>query len=102
MADVRTAQHAGHEVVVRTSYEITVDGVPFDVHLSVGNNGRVHYHGLPTRDFGSVIDLVAKAIDRFGDEFAATDPTGPAQPDPHGGHQDHQHTSHRHDLGGEH
>lgn len=75
--DVRTARHDGHDIVVRTRYEITVDGRPFDVHLSVANNGRVHYHGLPTRDFASVIDLVTKAIDIFGEEFA-DDPAPPA------------------------
>lgn len=87
MVDVRTETYAGHEVVVRTHYEITVDGEPFGVHLSVANNGRVHYHGIPTRDFGSAIDLVKKAIDMFGDEFA----NNPAAPG-----------DHHHDHGGEH
>lgn len=92
MVDVRTARHAGHDIVVRTRYEITVDGRPFDVHMSLTNNGRVHYHGLPTRDFPSVIDLVKKAIDVFGDEF--TDDDSPAPDDGHGGHH--------HGSGGEH
>lgn len=82
--DVRTACYEGHEIVVRTRYEITVDGRPFDVHPSVGNNGRVHYHGLPTRDFASVIDLVTTAIDIFGDEFA-DDQAAPAGDRPHSG-----------------
>ncbi len=86
--DVRTACYEGHEIVVRTHYEITVDGEPFDVHLSVGNNGRVHYHGLPTRDFTSVIDLVTTAIDIFGDEFADDRAAAPGR--------------HPHDSGGEH
>ncbi len=55
---------------MRTTYEITVDSAPFDVHLTVDNGGRVHYHGLPTRDFASVIGLVEKAIDVFPDDFA--------------------------------
>ncbi|MQA11767.1 MAG: hypothetical protein GEU98_25100 [Pseudonocardiaceae bacterium] len=87
--DVRTAHYKGHDIVVRTRYEITVDGQPFDIHLSVANSGRVHYHGLPSRDFGSVIDLVQKAIDVFGDEFAAD-----GQPAGHAGHQ--------HGQGGDH
>lgn len=76
LVDTRTATHQGHEIVVRTTYEITVDGKPFDVSLSVTNNGRVHYHGLPTRDFSSVIDLVEKAIDVFGGDFSAEDHAG--------------------------
>ena len=93
LVDVRVAEHAGHEIVVRTHYEIAVDGQPFDVHLSVTNNGRVHYHGLPTRDFPSVIDLVEKVIDTFGDEFEdppSKDGDEPDHPGPHhdssGGH----------------
>lgn len=96
MADVRTAQHAGHEIVVRTSYEVTVDGVPFNVHLSVANNGRVHYHGLPTRDFPSVIDLVAKAIDSFGDDLTTPENTET------GGHEHSHEHGHEHGAGGEH
>ena len=78
---VRTATHRGHEIVVRTSYTITVDGRPFDVQPSVNNAGLVHYHGLPTRNFPSVIDLVTSAIDAFPDDFgdAALD-----QAPPHG------------------
>jgi hypothetical protein len=86
MVDVRTTTHRGHEVVVRTRYEITVDGEPFDVHLAVANNGRVFYHGIPTQDFESAVGLVKKAIDIFGDEFAN---------DPHS-HE------HHHDHGREH
>jgi hypothetical protein len=86
-ASVRRATHDGHEIVVRTTYEITVDGEPFDVHMNVDNAGRVHYHGLPTRDFASVIDLVAKVIDAFPGEFT---PADPHHPEGHsGGHEEH-------------
>lgn len=83
-ASVRTAVHNGHEIVIRTHYEILVDGEPFDPHVVVDNAGRVHYHGLPTRDFPSLVDLVAKAIDTFPDDFP---PPGSAPVDPHGEHQ---------------
>lgn len=78
---VRKATHRGHQVVVRTHYEIEVDGAPFQPHhVSVGNDGRVHYHGLPTRDFASMIDLVAKAIDAFPADFPGPPPPDPAGP----------------------
>jgi hypothetical protein len=69
LADVREAEYRGHRIEVRTSYAITVDGRPFDIHVVVDNEGRVFYHGLPTRDFPSVIALVEKAIDQFPDDF---------------------------------
>lgn len=53
---VRTTTHRGHEIVVRTRYSITVDGRPFDVRPSATNAGLVHYHGLPTQSFESVMD----------------------------------------------
>ena len=40
------------------SYDITVDGVPFDPVITVDNGGRVHYHGLPSRDFPSTVEPV--------------------------------------------
>ncbi len=88
LSSVREASHRGHEIVVRTTYSITVDGRPFEAHVTVDNAGRVHYHGMPTRDFASVVDLVTKAIDAFPDDFS---PASPAPPDPgHAGHGEHQ------------
>lgn len=90
MDDVRQAEYRGHRIEVRTSYAITVDGRPFDIHIVVDNDGRVFYHGLPTRDFASVIDLVEKAIDQFPDDFGPdAGPGDPGQGHPHG--HDHSH-----------
>jgi hypothetical protein len=66
---VRRGEHLRHEILVRTTYEIAVDGRAFDVAVNVDNAGRVHYDGLPTWDFASVMDLVAKVIDQFPDDF---------------------------------
>lgn len=94
LAAVRTVSHRGHEIVIRTTYEITVDGQPFEAHVTVDNAGRVHYHGLPTRDFESTVDLVKKVVDYFPDDF------GPgAEPAPTNGHE-HDHTGHHHPEGG--
>jgi hypothetical protein len=91
MADVREAEYQGHRIEVRTSYAITVDGRPFDIHIVVDNDGRVFYHGLPTRDFPSVIALVEKAIDQFPDDFEpGADPGGTGHGHPQG--PGHEHT----------
>lgn len=89
LADVREAEYRGHRIEVRTSYAITVDGRPFDIHVVVDNEGRVFYHGLPTRDFASVIELVEKAIDLFPDDFGQENEpdrphTGQSHGDTHG------------------
>lgn len=71
VASVRSATYKGHEIVIRTTYEITVDGRPFEAEVVVDNSGRVYYHGLPTRDFTSTVSLVKKAIDFFPEDFPA-------------------------------
>lgn len=99
MAAVRTVAHRGHEIVIRTTYEITVDGQPFDAHVTVGNDGRVHYHGLPTRDFESTVDLVKKVVDYFPGDFGGE--TGAAPTNGHDGHDHggHDHGGHHHEGG---
>lgn len=86
MGSERTVTYKGHEIVVRTTYAITVDGQPFEAAINVDNGGRVHYHGLPTRDFSSVIALVKKAIDVFPSDFADHPDHPPAD---HGHMHDH-------------
>ena len=94
LADVREAEYRGHRIEVRTTYAITVDGSPFDIHVVVDNEGRVFYHGLPTRDFASVIELVEKAIDQFPDDFPGPEPGGNGAGHAHG--PDHAHTHEDH------
>jgi hypothetical protein len=71
MPSVRTETYKGHDIVVRTSYQITVDGRDFPIAPSLNNAGMVHYHGLPTRSFPSAVDLVKDAIDTFPEDFGA-------------------------------
>jgi hypothetical protein len=91
LASVRTATHEGHEIVIRTRYEIEVDGQPFSPHVVVDNAGRVHYHGLPTRDFASLVALVEKAIDVFPDDFGPAPHDDGHPPDHPDGHHHHEH-----------
>jgi hypothetical protein len=86
---MRYASYEGHDITVRTTYEIKVDGEPFAVPVTVDNNGRVHYHGLPTRDFASVIDLVKKAIDTFPEDFKKSEQKRGRNDRPH--HDEHAH-----------
>jgi hypothetical protein len=92
LSSIRYASYKGHQIMVRTTYEITVDGRSFAIHVTVDNNGRVHYHGLPTRDFPSLIGLVQKAIDVFPEDFREL----ASKPDPDDGSHHHEHP---HDSG---
>ena len=77
---IREASYKGHRIVVRTTYEITVDDAPITGHMGVGNDGQVHYHPVPNMSFASAIDLVRQLIDVFPDDFSGSTPPG----EPHG------------------
>jgi hypothetical protein len=65
----REVEHKGHRILIRTTYEITVDGKDLGGRLDVGHDGRVHYHGLPNYVSGSAVDLVAAVVDAFPNDF---------------------------------
>lgn len=94
METVREATYRGHRIVVRTSYELQVDGRPVTGHLGVTNDGQVHYHPVPNLSFSSALDLVRNLIDVFPDDFPTNSDSPPDEhsdthPDPHSGMHSH-------------
>ena len=69
---VREADYKGHHIVVRTHYEIEVDGRLVMGHMGVTNDGQVHYHPVPNLSFASAVDLVKQLIDIFPDDFGSS------------------------------
>jgi hypothetical protein len=67
---VREVEYKGHNIFIRTHYEIRVDGKPLGGHIYVDNSGRVSSHAMPTYSFVSTVDLVKKLIDAFPTNFA--------------------------------
>jgi hypothetical protein len=65
----RETDYKGHHIVVRTRYEVEVDGKMLMGHMGVNNSGAVHYHPVPNLKFASALDMVKKIIDVFPDEF---------------------------------
>ena len=66
---VREADHQGHHIVIRTTYEIRVDRMPLMQHVVVTDEGQVQCHALPNYTFASAIDLVKSLIDQFPEDF---------------------------------
>ena len=66
---VREDHHKGHHIVIKTTYEVTVDGKEFTAPLGVSNAGMVQYHGIPNVGFPSAIDLIKCIIDQFPEDF---------------------------------
>ena len=61
----RTAIHRGKKIEIETTYKILIDGEPLRAHVSVLEDGRVRYHGLPNYSFSSAIDLARQTIETF-------------------------------------
>ncbi len=68
---IREGDHRGHHIVVKTTYEISVDGRKVLGHLGVSNDGHVHYHPIPNLSFASALDMVKAIIDVFPHQFDA-------------------------------
>ncbi|WP_406306748.1 hypothetical protein OHA61_37050 [Streptomyces sp. NBC_00885] len=95
LTSTRQDEFQGHSIVIKTTYEVTVDGAPIAVPLMVSNDGRVHCHALPTYEFLSAMDTIRSLIENFPDDFPGGD--GPGGGD-NGGHPDHH--AHRTDHQG--
>ena len=61
----RRAVYRGHEIEIYTHYEITIDREPIKVHVTAGDDGRVHCHALPNYGFRSAVDLARQLIETF-------------------------------------
>ena len=81
---VRNDEHKGHHIVIRTTYEIEVDGQLKPIPLGIDNDGMLHCHALPNYQFKSAIDMVKYLIDIFPGDFSQEQ-----EHEVHGGHTHH-------------
>ena len=77
---IRQDDYKGHHVIVKTTYNITIDGQVVTGHIMLTNLGQVQYHGLPNHSFDSAVELARALIDNFPEDFekkaAARSPRG--------------------------
>jgi hypothetical protein len=68
-ASVREANHKGHHIVIRTHYEISIDGKKLTAPFAVDDDGKVICHALPNYTSASAVELVKQIVDHYPDEF---------------------------------
>lgn len=89
---VRTDTYRGHEIVVRTTYVLEIDGETVTADLHVDNNGNVMCHAIPVYRSASMIDLSHRLIDVFPDAFDSNQKpkkvSGGSTSESHHGHGD--------------
>ena len=82
----RETDYKGHHIVVRTKYEVEVDGKRLTGHMGVDDAGSVHYHPIPNMSFTSALDMIKKIIDVFPNDFGPNGPPHPMPPHHHSVH----------------
>ncbi len=74
LTSVREVEHRGRKIVIRTTYEIEVDGQPYQGHARVDEDGRIHCHAIPYDTYSSAVDFVKQLIDLYPESFPGGDP----------------------------
>ncbi len=69
ITSIRHAEYAGHKIVIKITYEIEVDAIPFRGHATVDDRGRLHCHAIPYASYASAVDLVKHLIDLYPESF---------------------------------
>ncbi len=67
LTSIRKLSHRGHEVVIVTTYEITIDGKTMQTHAMVDSEGKLWCHAIPYTSFSSATEMVRSIIDRYSD-----------------------------------
>jgi len=67
---IRQIKYKDHDIIIRTHYEIEVDGKVLNNHIYVDNEGKVSSHAMPTYSFPSTVDLIKRLIDKFPNSFS--------------------------------
>src|SRR3954453_1480482 len=62
---VREINYKNHDIIIRTTYEIEIDGKVLNNHIFVNDEGKVSSHAMPTYSFPSTVDLIKRLIDEF-------------------------------------
>jgi hypothetical protein len=66
---LREDEYKGHQISIRTTYRIQVDGKTLWAPLGLDNGGQLHCHSLPNYQSPSAIEMVKRLIDNFPDDF---------------------------------
>ena len=69
LTSIRTAEHNGHQILIKTTYEIEIDGVPFEGHASVDAEGRIHCHAIPYETYSSAVGFTKNLLDLYPESF---------------------------------
>ena len=69
LTSVRTVEHKGRKIFIKTTYQIEVDGQSYKGHAQVNSEGRIHCHAIPYDSFPSAVDFVKQLIDLYPESF---------------------------------
>ena len=90
LTSTRHLSHKGHQIAIKTTYEITIDGKKLLTHAMVDKEGRLWCHAMPYISFASANEMVKNIIDRYWDVIAQENVNGNNEEDGNDSHH-HQH-----------
>ena len=92
VTSTRTIQVGGHDIEVRTTYEVRLDGETLSLNLMVDSDGRLWTHLCPYVTFATAPELVEYILERAPEALIGLTPAA------HGGghaHPPHSHSERR-------
>ncbi len=66
-------EHKGRNIVIRTTYEIKIDGQAYQGHAKVDGHGRIHCHAIPYDTYPSAVEFVKQLVDLYPESFPPKD-----------------------------
>jgi hypothetical protein len=69
LEEIEDIEHAGRRIVVRTRYEIEIDGKQVKTHMWIRSDGRFVTHALPYFSFSSPREMAEALAEYYSADF---------------------------------
>jgi hypothetical protein len=99
VTSTRTLAARGNTIVIKTTYEISIEGKPWPLHMMVDSDGRLWSHLCPYSTFATAPELVSYLLEHAPEALLGL-PAGECMHGDHHAKPDHKH-DHTHGHGGE-
>jgi hypothetical protein len=67
---IREFDYKGSKIVIKTSYNITINDHPVNPHVFVDRKGHLTTHALPNYTFNSAVDMIKSIVDCMNIDFS--------------------------------
>ena len=72
--NIRTADYRGHDLEIRTTYQVFIDGAQIAVPFHVGDDGQVTCHAVPNYSSPTALDVARRIVDAYPHRYPERKP----------------------------